>query len=329
MANSNTVPTPPIPVDFEFWGAKRHEAIGLAAESQIRSRKAKQQVKRLLDRLGRASLGAIANWADDMKRRRPQPGDDPETRAFLLDVRNRDNDRWHYVNLPLGVVGYDRARYPRFTSDIDVVQMTLHCIRSLQGGSPRFSEANALRLLVHLVADLHQPVHVGCGYIADPESMVPFLVADPERAAAERLQSDRGGNALLLEIGGNLHSYWDSGLLPAGMGPLVADVSDEPLKTDSALVASLIAANAGALVVMDASGPIDRWPAQWVDETLGAARSAYESIRIRGPYNQHRRGYEVAWEGEASYVRRNAPILQEQMTRAGIRLAALLDAIWP
>src|SRR5262249_38999733 len=134
---------------------------------------------------------------------------------FLLDSRNQQNECWHFVELPLGAEGYDRVRYPKFTALTDLVQMSQQCIQVLQGSSDRFSEANALRLLVHLIGDLHQPLHCGCCYLQPvngPEAAQ--LVADPEAAAVSDLESDWGGNALMLPIGGgvSLHHYWDSDL---------------------------------------------------------------------------------------------------------------------
>jgi hypothetical protein len=93
----------------------------------------------------------------------PKPGDDDETVAFLNDPKNKAQDTWHYVNIPALAENYDREKYPDFTRDDDVVQMTLQAINVLQGRSDRFSELNALRLITHYVGDLHQPIHVGCG----------------------------------------------------------------------------------------------------------------------------------------------------------------------
>src|SRR3954463_8159920 len=185
--------------DREFWAISRHELIGGAAEDLLSSQ-AREQVRRILEPLTADSLSDIAGWADTVKRRRPRPNDDEDTRAFLEDSRNAKNDTWHYVNVPLGTEEYSRERYPAFTGDEDVVQMIREAVLVLKKKSNRFSELNALRLVVHLVGDVHQPVHVGCCYLEKTGGTVT-LVTDPDEAATKHLPHDQGGNKLILPVG--------------------------------------------------------------------------------------------------------------------------------
>jgi hypothetical protein len=84
----------------------------------------------------------IAVWADRER--------DPKTRP------------WHYVNIPFAAGHYDAARdCPRgacAVAEIDRARDELLC----PGSSLR--RADALRWLVQLVADLHQPLHAGDGW---------------------------------------------------------------------------------------------------------------------------------------------------------------------
>lgn len=314
-------PSVPQAADFSLaaaasWGIRRHAAIATAAMERLQSGNAREKIVRILDEGGDPSLGDAATWPD---RIRSNPPGDPATVRFLDDPRNQRHSRWHYVNLPLGVDGYDRQRYPEFTRDDDVVQMALQCVESLRtpGSHARFEEVIALRWLSHLIGDMHQPVHVGCGYIANAETDQARLVTSPDEAAG--LPHDSGGNALSLPIGGNLHSFWDSRL-----GPNLIEDALNPL-SDESLVRAL--ALAPAPLVAAAAGIPDQVVA-WANATLDAARAAYQSLRIVD-YRPQQRNYRVEWEGEASYRQRCEPIVSERMSAAASNLASLLDSIWP
>jgi hypothetical protein len=184
----------------------------------------------------------------------------------------------------------------------------------------RFEEINALRWLTHLIGDLHQPVHVGCGYIANPRTNQARLVFTDNEAVG--LESDRGGGALLLPIGGNLHGFWDSTLGP--------DIVPDPLDSESetTLVSVLVEASGTSKFpkVLEYPSLI----ANWANESLEAAKSAYpDDLRIIS-YNPSgsKDLYKVQWEGEASYRNRCSPIVSKRMTAATGNLAGLLDKIW-
>lgn len=334
--------------ESEFWGIARHELIAGAAEEKLSSEKAKKAVRRILAPLGGMMLSDVAGWADNVKRRRPNPDtDDAETVAFLEDERNRSNHTWHYVNLPLDADGYSREAYPDFTGDEDVVQIMSECIRVLQGRSNRFSELNALRLLAHMAGDIHQPAHVGCCYI-DESSTPAKLVRDPQVAAQKQLESDQGGNRVLLPLGSSgvsLHSYWDSRLggtikpedfldaedapadappeAPAGdapaidpqlrqkfIGKLAAMIGDSPAAGDAPAEADAV--------------PPELWPEQWASESLVTARAAYKSLKIAEARGNK---FIVSWEGKEAYEARCKPLVIRQMKLAAQNLAALLDEV--
>ncbi|MCA1624088.1 MAG: hypothetical protein LC778_09870, partial [Acidobacteria bacterium] len=127
----------------EFWGISRHKLIAGAAEQFLTDR-ARTEVERILAPIETVSLADVAGWADQIKRRRPDPNrDDADTVDFLEDRENSQHGTWHYVNLPHGVEDYSREDYPQFTRDNDVVQMIKECVRVLKGDSDRFSERNA------------------------------------------------------------------------------------------------------------------------------------------------------------------------------------------
>jgi hypothetical protein len=328
----------------EFWGIARHALVAGTAETMLAERPA-EEVRRILTPLDGATLADIAGWADAMKRHRPDPAvDDPDTVAFLEDDRNHDNGNWHFVNLPLDAGEYSRADLPAFTRDDDIVQIINEGVRALLGHPGRFSELNALRLIVHLVGDVHQPIHVGCGYL-DTSGALATLVRGPAVAAARNLPHDRGGNRLILPVGAgvSLHAYWDSRLGGGGGGhdqheEHAAGVAADPAKApDPALVARFVG-KLRAMVDRDrrleadaAADPVppDRRAAVWATESLIAARSAYQSLVIVGPHPGDADDFDVSWEGRHAYDARCKPIVEQQLTAAADNLAALLNAIWP
>lgn len=203
--------------------------------------------------------------------------------------------------------------------------MLAESVRVLSGTSVRFSELNALRLVIHLVGDVHQPVHVGCAYI-DESGNVAKLIHDPDQA--DGLQSDRGGGRLLLPASMSLHGYWDSRL-----GSVNADGGHDHEFTSPGLkqhfVQKLRALTASlpehqAELLQDSP---DRWGEKWATESLIAAREAYHSLRIVGQ-KDNRGNFKVSWEGKTQYDERCGPIANDRLAAAVKRLAALLNAIF-
>lgn len=334
----------------EFWGITRHELIAGAAMAFL-SNRAKTEVERILAPINKISLEDVAGWADRLRGNIPNADD--ETRRFLADNRNRSRGTWHYVNIPHAASGYSREDYPEFTRDDDVVQMIRHCVLVLKGESDRFSELNALRWLSHLVGDVHQPIHVGCGYL-DESSDPARLVFDPEFVAENNLEHDRGGNRIKLPIGASLHSYWDSRLLPAeeedepqadeptdggesNFDEADADVSPELKKRFIQKLIDRIKSNALAATDADAAEadepandldglPPEDWATVWATDSMRYARQAYQSLRI--VENLADGNFKVEWEGKEAYQARCRPIAQRQADAAAENLAALLNAIW-
>ena len=332
--------------ESEFWGIARHELIAGAAEERMVSEKAKEEVRRILAPLNGVMLSDVAGWADTVKWRGPDPlQDDDATIEFLEDPRNKHNDKWHYVNLPLDASEYNAETYPEFTRADDVVQMMRECILVLRQESTRFSELNALRMLVHLTGDVHQPAHVGCCYI-DTTVTPPKLVRDPEVARLKELDSDSGGNDVLLPIGTHgvtLHSYWDSRLdgtiKPEDFRNGEASSNDSPPENidndapDRALkrkfidkLSAMIDESPPALDEAAEADPepVELWPERWASESLVAARAAYKSLKITAPREDK---FIVAWEGKEVYDKRCKPLVIQQMKLAAQNLASLLDEI--
>jgi hypothetical protein len=120
------------------WGQEGHSIIAEIAQQRL-SQQAAQLVQRLLT--GR-SLASIASWADD----------DRETHPATAG--------WHFVNIPLDVESYDAARDCKpdvekgdcIIAALGRVQQQLRCATGDK-------QIEALKFAVHLVGDIHQPLH--------------------------------------------------------------------------------------------------------------------------------------------------------------------------
>jgi len=330
----------------EFWGIARHELIAGAAMQLLRE-SALLEVKRILEPLGDIDLADIAGWADQIKgRSADDDGLDPHTVQFLTDFPDDASRDWHYVNLPLGVTSYAQAATLGFTRKDDVVQSIKTAVMVLQGNSAVMSELNALRWLVHLVGDVHQPIHVGCSFI-DRSKAVPQLIFDPILINQKHLTHDRGGNNIILPISGSisLHSYWDS-RLPGDIEEDPDEEADSDAEEFKAVAAvqpegspekvrfvkklvSMIERERLARVLIaipfDARPP-EEWAQQWADSTLVEARKAYQGLEIVKKLSGAK--CKVSWEGKTSYDARCSRVVSKQLTLAAENLAAVLNTIY-
>src|SRR5262245_29179951 len=212
------------------WSSPAHEAIGEAAQSRL-TPQASAALARILqdtDTLSPGALAAVATWPDDVRARARfgtvAPGwsqaDKDEADAF--NSANPSNDQWHFVDLPLGASGYPAvdpsATDPLkpFVSDHDIVRTVRRLIGILESptADPTISKRQAVRWIVHLVGDLHQPMHVTSGYYKTTLATFatkPVRINDPVNAAKPGVLSDRGSNGLLFSQSedNNLHPLCD------------------------------------------------------------------------------------------------------------------------
>ena len=154
------------------WGVIGHRAIGKIAENHL-SVEAKTAVKEIL---GDQSLSDVSTYADEIRSK-------PEFKK---------TGPWHYINLPLGLTQVQFNLMVSAIAQDNVYSALLQCEQDLQRKTTtKEQKAFALKFIVHLVGDLHQPMHVS-------------------------REEDKGGNTIQLNFSGqgsNLHRVWDSGLI--------------------------------------------------------------------------------------------------------------------
>jgi hypothetical protein len=164
------------------WGREGHRLTALVAEQYL-TPEAKAQIATLL---GKETLADIAPWAD------------------LYRVDHPETGKWHYVDIPKAETQFDRMRDCP-VSKTDPTSPWRDCVTDrilyFEGrlGDSSLSPADrafALKFLVHLIGDIHQPFHA--------------------------LGDDRGGNNITVYFLGssvcgsyncNLHGVWDSAII--------------------------------------------------------------------------------------------------------------------
>jgi len=154
------------------WGNDGHKIVAIIAEAHLTDN-ARTEARRLL---GNNSLESVATFADDVRNSRP------ETKNF------------HFVDIPFGATSYNATRDCRETNKGDCVIAAIERFRATLADKTRndADRAEALKFIVHLVGDMHQPLH-----------------------CAER-DGDRGGNEVKVTFLGkksNLHAVWDGGII--------------------------------------------------------------------------------------------------------------------
>jgi hypothetical protein len=121
------------------WGKTGHRVVGQIAENHL-SPKAAAAVRELL---GNDGLAEVSNWADEIR-------SDPATW--------KKADPWHYVNIPDGQTYADMEKNP--AGDI-IVALKRFEATLRDPNAPKEDKIHALKFMVHMIGDLHQPLHAG------------------------------------------------------------------------------------------------------------------------------------------------------------------------
>jgi hypothetical protein len=299
------------------WGLEAHEAIGALAEQMIPTR-IREQVQTLLREANSRDLGSISNWADEVTAASRGLGPlahDPEAQAFNRQFPK--NPTWHFVNLPLGTRAYEDAK--AFTSPDDVVHAIRRCIVVLESPEPvpgEFNRVEALRLLVHFVGDIQQPLHCGSGYYRLEDPHRPQLVKEPARALG--LPSDRGGNGLFYAPEQRLHLLWDVGLVERITG-----------SKDYHLLATALAKASQDVPVT--SGDYHDWAKLWAVESVRVADVAYEEVQFGDAVlSEDRASVQISVSLPPNYVDASVVLVTRQLAKGAARFSQLLEKIaWP
>lgn len=151
------------------WGQTGHRVTGEIAQNYL-SIEAQAAVTELL---GVEDLAEASTYADEM-------------RSNPSEFWRRTASPWHYVNVKAG------EKYSGAPPEGDAVSALERFSKTIKNPeATREAKQLALRFIVHIIGDLHQPFHSGTS-------------------------EDRGGNLIFVEFFGeqtNIHSVWDTSLV--------------------------------------------------------------------------------------------------------------------
>jgi hypothetical protein len=196
------------------WGATGHRATGYIAEKYL-SKKAKKEIERILKG---ESLAMASTWMDDIR----------------SDTAYNFTADWHWVTIQDGQTYVQSEKNPKG----DVIETIERIIAELKSKKLNAKqEEEHVKMLIHLIGDIHQPLHVGGG-------------------------NDRGGNDVKVSWfrnDSNLHRVWDSEMI------------DDTKLSYTELGASLIAPDATQLLAWQKSSVRD-----WANESMSYRPQVYD-----------------------------------------------------
>jgi len=308
-----------VPTYVWAWGCEGHRTVARIAARHL-SAHARQQAHALL----------TANPIDSRLQRFCQPIDpDPfvDAAAWADDVRDaKHTGAWHFLNIPRGA-RRDQVS-PACPKTAGCVTTAIAAqIQVLRSHAPNAQRADALRYVIHLVGDLHQPLHCTTN---DDRGGNCVPVRYFSRAPA--LQKDRDGAPIIGDYKPNLHGIWDSSIIATDLKArrvtlsqlapdldkrfaaqipvwMAANVALEDWAWDSHVLAERLAYGKLPKAIPDEA---DTGPATCDQVNHVAERMLAFALRLGQPYQ------------EAA-----VPVVDEQLAKAGVRLAKILNGVWP
>lgn len=259
------------------WGPVGHALVADIAQQRL-DPQASAQVALLLRQQGLTRLDQIASWADNHRKDMPGTG------------------AWHYVDIPLKDRGYVAARDCP-TGDCIVVKLTEQAKVLADTSAAPKARLRALKWVVHLVGDIHQPLHAEDNH-------------------------DKGGNTVQVQFfgrGTNLHSVWDGRVINRELDLHVGHnySIDRPAVRKKALQldASITPAERAKWAPQGRLNQIKSQAIDWVNQSHRLAQKvAY--VDIAKPSGD-------AWSRR--YEARVWPVMETRLKQAGVRLADVLN----
>jgi len=297
------------------WGCEGHETIALIAQKHLTAH-ARSTVDRLLEQYAvdpqlrhscrPSGLGVMAErstWADDVRKndRSPYSG----------------TGHWHFIDIPRRAVRGDLSKFcPRRAGCIiGALTDQLAVLRNGTAGQRRMAEA--LMFVIHLVGDLHQPLHcitnndLGANCVP-----VAYFGQAPHREHPDSNVYEP-----------NLHAVWD--------GLIISRILDHH---GSAWFAHVLDNRFAAQIAVWELDPIDL--NAWAWETHHVAQeTAYGRLPVAVPEEKPKAVTQCDETSEKMlqlheqlgqpYQNAAVPVVEEQLAKAGIRLAMVLNQLWP
>lgn len=267
------------------WWETGHRAVARVAAAHL-TPAARVRVSRILGVADTAeavseAMAQASTWADDVK-------------------KDTHTEEWHYIDLALQD---SRGDISKRCPGGNCVTVKIHAFAtqlSNQKADARWSEADALRFLVHFVGDIHQPLHA---------------VSD----------ADLGGNCETLDppVGKakNIHAVWD--------GQIVNEMNTGDTEIATGLE-SYLKELGTARQSEWSGGSADDWA--WESHEL-ARTLIYGKLHIPlepviFPHSCKEAPTEIVnfkAQVDGIYMDSMKPVVRDQLSKAGLRLARLLN----
>ena len=286
------------------WGCKGHQTVALIAEKYL-SPETRQlvdkllaenpvdpQLKRYCGNATRDLMADASTWADDVR-------------------NDRKNGPWHYIDIPRGAL---HGPLEPFCGNEGCVTKTINeqvlILKDKSADSRR--RAEALRYVIHFVGDLHMPLHATSNNDEGGNCVpVRYLRREPHQNHNSYAP--------------NLHAVWDTAIPERDMeGADPQEYADHLLQVFAA--------------------DIPKWQApgihvgEWAWESHDLAETAYEKLAppvpVETPVAVHactdannigERLMRLHLTADETYQQFAAPIVEQQLAEAGVRLALILN----
>ena len=296
------------------WGCKGHQVIALIAEKNLDAHARSMAMKIL----------AASPISPNLRRYCGNSGLDPfaDSSTWADDERSveRDTGGWHFIDIPLGVSHGEISNYcPPSTGCVtSAITAQLAVLRN-PDASPQ-QRADALRYIIHFVGDLHQPLHTTTNNDMGG-NCVPVTF---EGRAPEETNAESG------TYRPNLHAVWDTGIIEQfSRGETPQQLADELENKFKAQIAAW------------KSQPVDL--SVWVWESHRIAEdTVYGRLPVKVPVEKPEKVDSCSADNHVSdrmfklheqlgdaYMTAAEATIQEQLTKAGVRLADVLNSLWP
>ncbi len=294
-----------------------HQIVANIAEQTVNS-KTKDFIRGVL---GVEPMANAAVWPDLVR---------DDSRFAKRGSPVNDFSPYHFCSLE---TGHDYKSNPR-KAEKDAYGAILNSQKILIGRHSREEKMIALRYLIHLVGDIHQPLHVGNGF-------------------------DMGGNACQIKWKNgqmNLHSFWDSSLVNY-VGETYADAghTKKPAKFLNDYISVLKKKYPESFTASakdkqgSGSGAVEKWleesqaireggvyPDKSEDMKDVKKGEEYKSRPYCDWYADQDKG--IKGQGsridfnripviDKSYADKYAPVIESQLLKGGLRLGKILDEV--
>ena len=256
------------------WGSTGHRAVGLVAERHM-DPAALKKAHAILDN---HDLAFASTWPDEIR-------SDPKTYAHTFN--------WHYTTWQDEDDGFHAGLENKSTGFL-MSQLEKQIAVLKNPAASKADKAFALKFTVHLVGDVHQPLHVGTS-------------------------GDSGGNACRVTWHGkpsNLHTVWDSDMI-------------EKTNLSYTELADFASQDRSQKQTRQwQSGTVNQWseeskklrsriyPAEVLAPSAPVTYLTYCKGKVE-PEAMPKLGYEYSYEFD--------PVVRERLYQAGVRLAKVLN----